>query len=204
MKPAALLYGNKILAAGVGFDVCGRIRKQLIEQGYDKNLLHTHYEHTVNHFINRLPSNSRSEFDEKPVQTKQEAKDTVQKTLHPENSETMEKYIIRDFKDATWLNNYVDKMGEDNFWQYKRKVYAKLRELNTGQSLYVCDWCKPENLDLFVKICDCFISENKTYRWENGYIAITNKYTQQELDRDKKLFELFKNTRNEIAETKVD
>jgi hypothetical protein len=106
--------------------------------------------------------------------------------------------------DRSWLDKYIEQMGEKALYQYRNRVYAELDNLKLGQRLFVVQWCKPQNLDLFVKVCHCFISEHETYRWENGYLAITHKYTKEELERDKQIFERIKQRRNEIRKAQMD
>lgn len=90
---------------------------------------------------------------------------------------TLKQYILTDFRDPTWLNNYIAAMGEEAFWTYKRKLYLMLYNLEVGQSIEVQKWAKPQNLDLFMKICCCFVQESRfNYQFNNEFTTITHKY----------------------------
>jgi len=86
--------------------------------------------------------------------------------------------------DPTWINDYITKMGEPAFWQYKHKLYAFLDKLEVGQTISVEAWAKPETVDLFIKIVCCYISESECcYQINPEYTIIKRNFDAQQMER---------------------
>ena len=88
------------------------------------------------------------------------------------------------FADPTWITEFIVKMGESEFWAYKKSVYDFLDKLKVHQSLSVEAWVEPVNYDLFIKIASCFISEsNYCFKINPEYTIIKRNFNAQELER---------------------
>ena len=96
-------------------------------------------------------------------------------------------YLLQSLTDPTWINEYAAKMGEQALYAYKNEVYKALYNLQFGESIVIEKWVKPENYDLFVKICCCFISESEgCYQFNVECNKITHKFKKFEPDKFKK------------------
>ncbi len=172
-----LYYGNEPIGKPDTFRNIGALERELIANGFDKKLIHKHYfngSYKIN--IHNFGNNSHN-GDNAPLDT-QHTKIATEREKHlpetPTNEMSVKQYILTDFRDPTWLNNYIASMGEEVFWTYKRKLYLMLYSLEVGQSIEVKKWVKPENLDLFVKIACCFVQESQcNYQFNNEFTIIT-------------------------------
>jgi len=101
--------------------------------------------------------------------------------------------------DPTWINDYIVKMSEPDFWKYKKNVYDLLDKMKQGQSLQVEAWVKPESFDLFIKIACCFISESECcYQINRECTTIKRNFDAQNMERSLALLRL-KRRAQEIA-----
>ena len=78
--------------------------------------------------------------------------------------------------DSTWVDDYISKMGEKAFWDYRNKVYDRLLLLKAGEEINVAEKVKPENYDLFIKMAYCFVSETKISYGFNPEHTIFKRY----------------------------
>lgn len=163
-----LMYGNRVIAENKPFSLLEGIKKELLMMGYEKSLFHKHYE------IKQMNQTTPTSTIPAPVPA---SVPTADPTAFPD----LKKHIPAP-GDRTWLENYLSAMGEEAFFDYRDKIYSLLDRLEVGQQLPITMWCKPQNIDLFVKIAYCYITENHTYRFENGYNIITNKYHAGEME----------------------
>jgi len=97
--------------------------------------------------------------------------------------------------DPTWIDEYIAKMGESAFWEYKNNVYSFLDKMEVGQSLMITDWVEACNYDLFVKISCFYISESECcYQINKEHNTIKRNFDAQQVEAT---FELFRRTRRE-------
>jgi len=108
-------------------------------------------------------------------------------------------YVLNSLSDPRWIEHYISKMGEKEFWEYKKKVYQLFEKLEVGQSVPVEAWVKPESYDLFIKIVCCFVSEsNCCYQINPEYTTIKRNFDASTLERSLTLLRL-KRRSQEIA-----
>ena len=101
--------------------------------------------------------------------------------------------------DPTWITEFIVKMGESEFWAYKKSVYDFLDKLKVHQSLSVEAWVEPVNYDLFIKIACCFISESQfCYQFNPENTTIKRNFDAQNLERSLALLRSKRRTK-EIA-----
>jgi hypothetical protein len=99
------------------------------------------------------------------------------------------------FTDPTWIDEYIAKMGENEFWEYKNKVYDLLDTLDVGCTLPIAAWAEVWNYDLFVKIACFYISESECcYQINKEHTIIKRNFDAKEVEAT---FELFRQTRRE-------
>lgn len=186
MKTGALMYGNAVIVSGKPFPHLGMIKKQLIQQGYSSQLFHSHYEHNTNlrmQHSNNIPSS----VSHKANNTNNQIKQIPETGFVPEKG--FKEYALTDFRSPDWMNSYIAKMGEEKFWEYKRNLYRLLSGLKVDESIRIESWCKPVNIDLFMKIASCYVQESRgTYFFTNNYTLITHYSDAKEMERTYQIF----------------
>lgn len=98
--------------------------------------------------------------------------------------------------DPEWIDQAIEKMGEDSFWQYVDKIYTLFEKLDVGQSLPIEEWCNPINYGLFIKIATCFVSESKCcYQFNPEYTIIKRNFDAREMEKTLALLRLTRGTK---------
>lgn len=93
-------------------------------------------------------------------------------------------HILTDMFDDKWLKHYIEKMGEEKFYLYRNKIYNFLSKMQVGQEFKIDDFVEADNIDLFVKITHCFMSE-KQYMWlfKNNYQSVKRYWNEEDMER---------------------
>ena len=181
--PGILYYGNKPVSNPDTFRNLGALQKQLMEIGYKKSLFEKHYYNGNNHSYTQSSSTDYNAVNGSQSYKESESNASQGKGSILESAPQMsfEKHIIHDFRDATWLNHYIQSMGEEEFWNYKQKLYIMLSRIEVEKSIEIQKWCKPENIDLFMKIACCFVQESRScYCFNNEFNKITHQFKREE------------------------
>lgn len=101
----------------------------------------------------------------------------------------------KSFSDPTWIDEYIAKMGENEFWKFKDKTYKLLDSMNVGYTLPITAWAEVWNYDLFVKIACFYIYESECcYQINKEHTIIKRNFDAKEVEAT---FELFRKTRRE-------
>lgn len=96
----------------------------------------------------------------------------------------LSQHILQSYTDNTWIREYILKMGEENFYQYKEKVYNRLYQLEVGQSISIVKWVEPQNYDLFIKIACCFMSETHgCYYFYAKHTIIKHTFDHEQMEK---------------------
>lgn len=112
---------------------------------------------------------------------------------------------LKSLSDTTWIDKYIHEMGERSFWGYRRWVYDSLDNLKVGEWISVDKWANAEKIDLFVKLCCCYISEtNYDYEFNADGTILKHKFDRNSyqplLDRLKaKKYETMVHSTEEIC-----
>ena len=75
----------------------------------------------------------------------------------PSDQKSNLSYIPRDW---SWYDAYKSTMGFDALSEYTNRVYRFLTDMPPDSFFRLEDSVKPENTDLFIKVCCRFISEH--------------------------------------------
>jgi|GEM_PF-6825078 len=62
-------------------------------------------------------------------------------------------------KQWDWCNKYSELMGAEAFKKYVSEVYKMLLNMKPGAVFHIDKKVKPDNVDLFIKICCMFLYE---------------------------------------------
>ena len=71
----------------------------------------------------------------------------------------MTDYSNHIMKNWDWCDAYRSRMGEESYYKYVGNVYDLLLNMQPGSFFSIEKNVKPENRDLFIKICCRFIQE---------------------------------------------
>jgi len=93
-------------------------------------------------------------------------------------------YAPKSFSDPKWIDQYIAKMGESEFWLYKSKVYNLLDSMEVGFTLPVTAWAEVWNYDLFIKIACFYISESDCcYSINQSHTIIKRNFDAREMEK---------------------
>ena len=71
----------------------------------------------------------------------------------------MPDYSEHIMKNWEWCEQYRSRMGNENYWKYVNSVYELFTTISPGKFFSIEKNVKPENRDLFIKICCRFMQE---------------------------------------------
>ena len=75
-----------------------------------------------------------------------------------------------------WYHQYRSRMGVDNCDRYINSVYRMLSAMKPGSFFIIEKNVRPENIDLFIKVCCMYILESTgAYEFSNDYSIIRHK-----------------------------
>lgn len=103
-------------------------------------------------------------------------------------------YLLKSYSDPTWMEDYIAKMGESKFWHFRDKIYKTLNQLKVGESMEINPEWEPINIDFYVKVSCCYISEsNACYAFNNDYTRVTRHFDRQLIDKQMKSMKFKRN-----------
>jgi len=79
------------------------------------------------------------------------------------------------------LNQYIEKMGRKEFFNYCEKLFNVVEKLGPGQSFKVDILVKEDNREMFIKILHCFVIDFdfKKYTFNNTFTEF-RRYGKEE------------------------
>jgi hypothetical protein len=81
--------------------------------------------------------------------------------------DTFAQYRLNDY---SFIGEYEQRMGKENFRKYRDDVYIHLTNMKPGEKFSVEQKLRAENIDLFIKIVCLFILDNHyDYEFTNDY-----------------------------------
>ncbi|WP_294617684.1 hypothetical protein [uncultured Bacteroides sp.] len=92
----------------------------------------------------------------------------------------MENLIKYRMENLDWIDDYLAKLGADAFLDFERRVYNALERLNTGRYYDIAGSIIPEQQELFVKFCCCYISNHPEYEFNDDYTQIWRKESYEQ------------------------
>ena len=79
-----------------------------------------------------------------------------------------------------WIDIFLDKLGTDAFLDFERRVYNALSQLTTGRYYDIASSIVPEQQELFVKFCCCYIEQHPEYEFNDDYTQIWRKESDEQ------------------------
>jgi len=77
----------------------------------------------------------------------------------PSNLQKMPDYSEHIMKNWEWCEQYRSRLGREAYWKYVNKVIELLIDMKPDSFFSIEKNVKPENRDLFIKVCCVFIQE---------------------------------------------
>lgn len=77
--------------------------------------------------------------------------------------------------DWIWRDIYRAKLGDEVYDAFFEDLWLKLDQLRVNEYYDVARQVKPENRDLFIKICCQYILTHKDYEFSNDYTKIIRR-----------------------------
>ena len=71
----------------------------------------------------------------------------------------MPDYTKHLLKNWEWSDEYRSRMGKEAYWKYVHEIYNMLLSRQPDSFFSIKKNVKPENVDLFIKVCCMFILE---------------------------------------------
>ncbi|HRZ99026.1 MAG TPA: hypothetical protein P5084_15830 [Paludibacter sp.] len=93
-------------------------------------------------------------------------------------------YRIQSWTDPTWMNNYITSMGESKFWHFADKIYKTLNSLNVGESMEIDPGWDPTNIDFYVKVSCCYVSESAgCYSFNADFTKVKKNFDRKTIEK---------------------
>lgn len=95
--------------------------------------------------------------------------------------ESLEKFKI---VGSSWIDEYLSKLGTDEFCNFEARVYSALDKLGLNKYYDISTDVLPENQELFIKFCCLYIYKHPEYEFNEDFTQIWRKesYEQWEME----------------------
>lgn len=77
--------------------------------------------------------------------------------------------------DWNWQKEYREKIGESAYNAFFESLWLSLGQLQVNEYYDIARQVKPENRDLFIKICCQYVLTHKDYEFSNDYTKIIRR-----------------------------
>ncbi len=78
--------------------------------------------------------------------------------------------------DWKWREEYRSQMGSEAYDKYFKSVWLALDQLDVNEYYDIIRYVRPENHDLFIKICCQYIITHRSYEFSNDFTKIIRKF----------------------------
>ena len=92
----------------------------------------------------------------------------------------MESLIKYRMENLDWIDEFLTKLGTDAFLDFERRVYNALEKLKTGRYYDIANSIIPEQQELFIKFCCCYINTHPEYEFNDDYTQIWRKESYEQ------------------------
>lgn len=74
-----------------------------------------------------------------------------------------------------WIDTYISSLGLEAFCSFESRVNLALDELQLGRYYDLAASVNPQDHELFIKFCCCYINQHPRYEMSDDYCRIYNK-----------------------------
>lgn len=92
----------------------------------------------------------------------------------------MESLIKYRMENLDWIDQYLAKLGTDAFLDFESRVYNALEKLKVKRYYNIADSIIPDQQELFIKFCCCYIDKHPEYEFNDDYTQIWRKESYEQ------------------------
>lgn len=92
----------------------------------------------------------------------------------------MESLIRYRMENLDWIEQFLAKLGADTFLDFEKRVYNALEKLKVGRYYDIANSIIPEQQELFIKFCCCYIDKHPEYEFNDDYTQIWRKESYEQ------------------------
>lgn len=92
----------------------------------------------------------------------------------------MDNLIKYKMENLNWIEQFLAKLGTDAFLEFERKVYGALDKLSIGRFYDIAGSIIPDQQELFIKFCCCYIEKHPEYEFNDDYTQIWRKESNEQ------------------------
>lgn len=100
--------------------------------------------------------------------------------LQRDKLDKMDSLIKYKMENLNWVEHFLAKLGTDAFLGFERKVYSALDKLSTGRFYDIAGSIIPDQQELFIKFCCCYIEKHPEYEFNDDYTQIWRKESYEQ------------------------
>ena len=92
----------------------------------------------------------------------------------------MDNLIKYKMVDLDWIDRFLAKLGVDAFLEFESKDYNALDKLKVRRYYDIATSVIPEQQELFIKFCCCYIEKHPEYEFNEDYTQIWRKESYEQ------------------------
>lgn len=74
-----------------------------------------------------------------------------------------------------WIEEHIQRLGLEAFCNFQSRVNSALDKLQPGRYYDLATSVTPQDQELFIKFCCCYINQHQNYEMSDDYCQIHNK-----------------------------
>ena len=102
------------------------------------------------------------------------------RTVSADNILDMESLLKYRMKDLDWIDRFLEKLGIDAFLEFETRVYNALDKLKVMHYYDIGGSVIPEQQELFIKFCCCYITKHPEFEFNEDYTQIWRKESYEQ------------------------
>lgn len=92
----------------------------------------------------------------------------------------MESLLKYRMENLDWIDRFLEKLGVDAFLEFETRVYSALDKLKVMHYYDIGGSVIPEQQELFIKFCCCYITGHSEYEFNEDYTQIWRKESYEQ------------------------
>ena len=92
----------------------------------------------------------------------------------------MESLLKYRMENLDWIDRFLEKLGVDAFLEFETRVYSALDKLKVMHYYDIGGSVIPEQQELFIKFCCCYITRHSEYEFNEDYTQIWRKESYEQ------------------------
>ena len=79
-----------------------------------------------------------------------------------------------------WIDHFLAKMGAEAFLDFEHRVFSALDKLGVMRYYDIGEKIIPDQQELFIKFCCCYIEQHPEYEFNDDYTQIWRKESYEQ------------------------